>query len=86
MAPRPRRPGSGVPYVVQEGSHPNLVAGPQPEPDVPPAQSMAETADAADAPRTAAPAPPEPLPESLVSTRSLDDVILAYLSKGDQRR
>ena len=86
MAPRPRRPGSGVPYVVQEGSHPNLVAGPQPEPDLPPAQSMAETADAADAPRTAASAPPEPLPESLVSTRSLDDVILAYLSKGDRPR
>jgi hypothetical protein len=86
MAPRPRRPGSGTPYVVQEGSHPNLVAGPQSEPDLPPAQPMAETADAADAPRTAAPAPQEPPPESLVSTRSLDDVILAYLSKGDQRR
>ena len=86
MAPRPRRPGSGVPYVVQEGSHPNLVAGPQPGPDLPPAQPMAGTLDAAEAPRTAASAPPEPPPESLVSTRSLDDVILAYLSKGDQRR
>ena len=86
MAPRPRRPGSGGPYVVQEGSHPNLAASPQPEPDLPPAQPMAETTDAADAPRTAASAPPEPPPESLVSTRSLDDVILAYLSKGDQRR
>jgi hypothetical protein len=86
MAPRPRRPGTGVPYVVQEGSHPNFAARPQPEPDVPPAQPMAEAADAADAPRTATPPPPEPPPESLVSTRSLDDVILAYLSKGDQRR
>jgi hypothetical protein len=49
---------------------------------------MTETADPADAPRTAAPPPvqQEPPPESLVSTRSLDDVILAYLSKGDQRR
>jgi hypothetical protein len=50
---------------------------------------MAETADADAAPRTAAPPPPapqEPPAESLVSTRSLDDVILAYLSKGDQRR
>jgi hypothetical protein len=49
---------------------------------------MAETTDTADAPRTAAPPPmpQEPPPESLVSTRSLDDVILAYLSKGDQRR
>ena len=89
-APRPRRPGGGVPYVVQEGSHPNLTSGRQPEPDAPPAQPMTETADTADAPRTAAPplppVPQEPPPESLVSTRSLDDVILAYLSKGDQRR
>jgi hypothetical protein len=87
-APRPRRPGGGVPYVVQEGSHPNFTSGRQPEPDAPPAQPMAETADTADAPRTAAPppVPQEPPPESLVSTRSLDDVILAYLSKGDQRR
>ena len=87
-APRPRRPGGGVPYVVQEGSHPNFTSGHQPEPDAPPAQPMAETADTADAPRTAAPppVPQEPPPESLVSTRSLDDVILAYLSKGDQRR
>jgi hypothetical protein len=89
-APRPRRPGGGVPYVVQEGSHPDLTSGHQPEPDAPPAQPMAESADTADAPRTAAPPPPpvpqEPPAESLVSTRSLDDVILAYLSKGDQRR
>jgi hypothetical protein len=87
-APRPRRPGGGVPYVVQEGSHPNFTASHQPEPDAPPAQPMAETADPADAPRTAAPppVPQQPPPESLVSTRSLDDVILAYLSKGDQRR
>ena len=88
MALRPRRPGSGVPYVVQEGSHPNLLTNRQAEPDAPPAQPMTETADPADAPRTAAPPPvqQEPPPESLVSTRSLDDVILAYLSKGDQRR
>lgn len=86
MAPRPRRPGGGVPYVVQEGSHP--MASRQPEPGVPPATPMAETADADAAPRTAAPPPvPQgPPAESLVSTRSLDDVILAYLSKGDQRR
>ena len=88
MAPRPRRPGGGVPYVVQEGSHPNLLSNRQPEPGVPPATPMAETTDAADAPRTAVspPEPQEPPSESLVSTRSLDDVILAYLSKGDQRR
>lgn len=88
MAPRPRRPGGGVPYVVQEGSHPNLMTRRQPEQGVPPATPMAETADAAAAPRTAAPppVPQEPPPEDLVSSRSLDDVILAYLSKGDQRR
>ncbi len=86
MAPRPRRPGGGVPYVVQEGSHP--MASRRPEQDVPQATPMTETADANAAPRTAAPPPAtqEPPAESLVSTRSLDDVILAYLSKGDQRR
>ena len=86
MAPRPRRPGGGAPYVVQEGSHP--MASRPPEPGVPPAAPMAETASADAAPRTAAPppVPQEPPAESLVSTRSLDDVILAYLSKGDRRR
>jgi hypothetical protein len=87
-APRPRRPGGGVPYVVQEGSHPNLIARRQSQQGVPAATPMDETADAADAPRTAAPPPipQEAPPESLVSTRSLDDVILAYLSKSDQKR
>jgi hypothetical protein len=87
MAPRPRRPSGGVPYVVQEGSHPNLVAGRQPEQGVPPAIPMADTPNGDAAPLTAAPppVPHEPPPESLVSTRSLDDVILAYLSKGDQK-
>ncbi|HEX7599033.1 MAG TPA: hypothetical protein VF518_12520 [Polyangia bacterium] len=86
MAPRPRRPSGGVPYVVQEGSHPNLVASRQADPGMPPATSMAEATDADAAPRTAAPPPVPQEPESLVSTRSLDDVILAYLSKGDQKR
>jgi hypothetical protein len=84
VAPRPRRPGGGVPYVVQEGSHTNLVAGNPPEP--PPVAPTAET-NTAETPGTAAPVPPAESPaESLVSSRSLDDVILAYLSKGDQRR
>jgi hypothetical protein len=88
VAPRPRRPGGGIPYVVQEGSHPNLVVRRQSEAGVPPATPMDERADAAAAPRTAAPPPipQEPPAESLVSTRSLDDVILAYLSKSDQRK
>ena len=64
------------------------MASRQPEQNMPPPTPMAETADADAAPRTAAPppVPQEPPAESLVSTRSLDDVILAYLSKGDQRR
>jgi len=88
VAPRPRRPGGGIPYVVQEGSHPNLIVRRQPEAGVPPAAPMDERADTAAAPRTAAPPPipQEPPAESLVSTRSLDDVILAYLSKSDQRK
>jgi hypothetical protein len=88
VAPRPRRPGGGIPYVVQEGSHPNLIVRRQSEAGVPPATPMDERADAAAAPRTAAPPPipQEPPAESLVSTRSLDDVILAYLSKSDQRK
>jgi hypothetical protein len=88
VAPRPRRPGGGIPYVVQEGSHPNLVVRRLSEAGVPPATPMDERADAAAAPRTAAPPPipQEPPAESLVSTRSLDDVILAYLSKSDQRK
>jgi len=85
IAPRPRRPGGGIPYVVQEGSHPNIAAATQPAAGVPPASPIADSFEAAESPRTAAPAPAEPLPaESLVSTRSLDDVILAYLSKGEQ--
>jgi hypothetical protein len=88
VAPRPRRPGGGIPYIVQEGSHPNLIAHRQLEAGVPPATPMDERADAAAAPRTAVPPPipQEPPAESLVSTRSLDDVILAYLSKSDQRK
>jgi hypothetical protein len=48
---------------------------------------MASSPDAGIAPRTVAPPPipEEAIPESMVSTRSLDDVILAYLSKGDKK-
>jgi len=87
MAPRPRRPGGGVPYVVQEGSHPNI-HGRLSQEGLPPPKPMATPADSGSAPRTIAPPPipEEAVPESMVSTRSLDDVILAYLSKGDNKR
>jgi hypothetical protein len=87
VAPRPRRPGGGIPYVVQEGSHPNI-QGRVSQQGLPPARSMATPADSGSAPRTIAPPPipEEAVPESMVSTRSLDDVILAYLSKGDNKR
>jgi hypothetical protein len=85
VAPRPRRPGGGIPYVVSEGSHPNVQG--RPSPHLPPARPMASPPDAPIAPRTVSPPPipEEAIPESMVSTRSLDDVILAYLSKGDKK-
>jgi hypothetical protein len=84
VAPRPRRPGGGIPYVVQEGSHPNI-QGRLSQQGLPPPRSMANSVDSGNAPRTISPPPipEEAVPESMVSTRSLDDVILAYLSKGD---
>lgn len=86
VAPRPRRPGGGIPYVVQEGSHPNIQGRPSQQ-GLPPPRSMASPVDSGSAPRTIAPPPipEEAAPESMVSTRSLDDVILAYLSKGDKK-
>lgn len=87
VAPRPRRPGGGVPYVVQEGSHPSI-HNRLSQQGLPPARPMATPVDSGSAPRTVAPPPipEEAVPESMVSTRSLDDVILAYLSKGDNKR
>ncbi len=86
MAPRPRRPGGGIPYVVQEGSHPNI-QGRLSQQGLPPPRPMASPTDSGNAPRTIAPPPipEEAVPESMVSTRSLDDVILAYLSKGEKK-
>ncbi len=82
-----RRPVSGGPYVVKEGSHAN-VAGPVRR--VEPAHPVASTPDLSGAPRTAEPPrPPQPRvpqegsPTGFVTDQSLDDVILAYLSQGD---
>ena len=87
MAPRPRRPGGGIPYVVQQGSHPDIANSRAAQQGMPPPRPLASPTDPGTAPRAIAPPPvPQELAhESTVSTRSLDDVILAYLSKGDKK-
>jgi hypothetical protein len=80
--PRPRRPAPSIPYVVKEGSH---ATASQSRPSaVPPARPMAPPqVTSANAPRTAAvQATPQP---DLISDKSLDEVILAYLSQGDAK-
>lgn len=82
-----RRPVSGAPYVVKEGSHVNVAAAAPPGAE-PPARPLSPSADAANAPRTAEPRRPrdEAAPSSFVTDQSLDDVILAYLSHGEGKR
>jgi hypothetical protein len=85
-----RRPVSGGPYVVKEGSHANIPGSvrrvEQPRP-------LTGATDPAQAPRTAEqPRPPQPIPPqegapaAFVTDQSLDDVILAYLSQGEGKR
>jgi len=84
-----RRPVSGGPYVVKEGSHANVAgaassnsrAEPPPRPVVP-------ATNPAQAPLTAEPKRPsqENAPNVFVTDQSLDDVILAYLSQGERKR
>jgi hypothetical protein len=83
-----RRPVSGGPYVVKEGSHVNVAAAAASRRDEPPPRSLAPTTDAADVPRTAETrrGPQEASPSSFVTDQSLDDVILAYLSHGEGKR
>jgi hypothetical protein len=74
QAARPRRPQQNVPYVVKEGTHAmgdGQIAPPRPL--VPP-QGVS--------PRTSASTPASPVSEP-ISDKSLDEVILAYLSQGD---
>jgi hypothetical protein len=88
-----RRPVSGGPYVVKQGSHANIAgnlagssSGNQAEP---PPIPVAPTTDAAQAPRTAEPKrspTQEGAPSVFVTDQSLDDVILAYLSQGERKR
>jgi hypothetical protein len=83
-----RRPVSGAPYVVKEGSHVNVAAAAanRRTESAPPALSPSVDSDGA--PRTAETrrAPQEASPSSFVSDQSLDDVILAYLSHGEGKR
>jgi hypothetical protein len=88
-----RRPVSGGPYVVKQGSHANIAgnlagssSGNQAEP---PPIPVAPATDAAQAPRTAEPKrspTQEGAPSVFVTDQSLDDVILAYLSQGERKR
>ncbi len=83
-----RRPISGGPYVVKEGSHASVAASPGSRRAEPPARPMTPVTDAGQAPRTAEPKrqPQEGAPNVFVTDQSLDDVILAYLSQGEGKR
>lgn len=82
-----RRPITGGPYVVKEGSHANIPGRLRRDEALFPVVS---SPDAAQAPRTAEPPRPAQVspekdrtPAPLATDQSLDDVILAYLSHGD---
>jgi hypothetical protein len=81
-----RRPVSGGPYVVKQGSHADIVGATPNRPDVPPPRPILASPEA---PRTAEPKrppPPEGAPHVSVTDQSLDDVILAYLSQGERKK
>ena len=74
---RTRRPAPSIPYVVKEGSHTQQRAsGPPARPMEPPPRTAPRTATASYQ-QGAAPQP------DVISDKSLDEVILAYLSQGD---
>jgi hypothetical protein len=77
--PRPRRPAPSIPYVVKEGSHAS--ASQARPPAVPPPRSMMPATSPP--PRTAS--VPGPSSPDLISDKSLDEVILAYLSQGEAK-
>ncbi len=83
-----RRPVSGGPYVVKEGSYANIVGSAASRKAEPPPRPIAPISEAEQAPRTAEPKPPpqEGAPSAFVTDQSLDDVILAYLSQGERKR
>jgi hypothetical protein len=83
-----RRPVTGAPFVVKEGSHVNVAAAMASRKAEPPPRSMSPSPDNARAARTAEPRhpPEEASPSAFVTDQSLDDVILAYLSHGEGKR
>jgi len=83
-----RRPVSGGPYVVKEGSHANIAGSVSVGGDEPPPRPVAPVSDTTEAPRTAESRrpPQESVPNVFVTDQSLDDVILAYLSQGERKR
>jgi hypothetical protein len=85
-----RRPVSGGPYVVKEGSHANIAASATSRKAEPNPRPMAPISDTEQAPLTGTTEPrrqsQEGAPNSFVTDQSLDDVILAYLSQGERKR
>lgn len=83
-----RRPLSGTPYVVKEGSHINVAAAIANRKVEPPPRPLTPSPDTTRAARTAEPKrpPEEASPSAFVTDQSLDDVILAYLSHGEGKR
>ena len=84
-----RRPVSGGPYVVKQGSHANIAGSGSGHTTEPSPRPVAPASDAAQAPRTAEPKrspTQEGAPSVFVTDQSLDDVILAYLSQGERKR
>jgi hypothetical protein len=77
--PRARRPAPAIPYVVKEGSHTQTrPAGPPARPMVSP-PTVAPRSATSPYTQSAQPAPQA----DVISDKSLDEVILAYLSQGD---
>jgi hypothetical protein len=88
--PVKRRPVSGGPYVVKEGSHASVAASVSDRRfDSPPRSAVSAAPPVAQPPAQASatetPAQ-EGAPTAFVTEQSLDDVILAYLSQGEGKR
>jgi hypothetical protein len=83
-----RRPVSGGPFVVKEGSHVGVASSTASRKTESAPRSLTPTPDASRAPRTAESkrGPEEASPSAFVTDQSLDDVILAYLSHGEGKR
>jgi hypothetical protein len=82
---RTRRPAPSIPYVVKEGSHTSASSSRPQSHQVPPARPMVPPpTTSANAPRTASVHASSAQPD-VISDKSLDEVILAYLSQGDAK-